>query len=149
MTGAALAVRSGGYVDQVKRRRRFEAEHPSAVFRCDPPWWHASMIVGGLRRQIARCTELGDALDDMEDLAAIEAQRLALAEQFRAWHLWLSDEWGWYAVRRGPGPMRAPMTLAADDPAGLRAELFRAIARERSTGMGRRTGPLAGQRRPA
>src|SRR5262245_51884344 len=85
MIGAALAMLPGGYVDQVKRRKRFEAEHPSAQFQCDPPWWRASMIVGGLRREIRRRTELGEALDDLGKLAVIEAQRLHLAEEFTSW----------------------------------------------------------------
>jgi hypothetical protein len=87
------------------------------------------MIVGGLRRDAPRCNDLRIVLDQMDALAEIEDARATLAARFPEWRVWISDGWAWYATRRGRR-WRGPMTLAADDRAGLSARLEAITNRE-------------------
>ena len=69
-------------------------------------------------------------------------RRQALAErarqvehEFPGWHIWISSLDRWWAVRQGPDAHhgrddRRPMTLDADDAAGLRALLAHQSAPE-------------------
>jgi hypothetical protein len=61
-------------------------------------------------------------MGDFEDLKA------AIEEEFPGWLVWRSDAGRWYATRSGDltdAQLQAgyAMTVAADDPAGLRALL--------------------------
>jgi hypothetical protein len=74
-------------------------------------------------------TDLGAMLGALDALAAIEAEARQIEADFPGWHVWLSSIDRWWAVRQGPdarwgsGGDRRPMTLDADDAAGLRALL--------------------------
>lgn len=117
----------GGYVDQVARREQFERDHPGAEIRNCLPVWTGRFTVCGKRREVSRY-DLGLLLDELDGLAALAAEATAIERDYPGWHLWLSDLNRWWAVRQGPDARhgktdRRPMTITADDPAGLRALL--------------------------
>lgn len=57
----------------------------------------------------------------------MSAEAELIEREYPGWHVWLSDLGRWYAVRQGPDGShrrdRRPMTLDADDSAGLRDRL--------------------------
>jgi hypothetical protein len=123
MAVAARAGNTSDYVDQVARRIAFEREHPDADISSDPPAWHGSLSVGDRRRQVTRY-DLGRLVDALDTLAAIAA----VERDFPGWHVWLSSLNRWWAVRqeteiRYRHDDRRPMTIDADDEAGLREQL--------------------------
>jgi hypothetical protein len=67
-----------------------------------------------------------------------EAYEIAqqVEREFPGWHVWISSLGRWWAVRQGPDAHHGrddqrPMTLDADDAAGLRMLLARQAAPER------------------
>jgi hypothetical protein len=62
-----------------------------------------------------------DSVDRLAEMDAIETD-------FPGWHVWLSSIGRWWAVRQGPDARygkddHRPMTISADQAAGLRTEL--------------------------
>jgi hypothetical protein len=60
---------------------------------------------------------------------AEDRARSAIEAEFPGWRVWRTTDAGtWWASRRGPQWNTEPRTLAADSPAGLRAELLAAAS---------------------
>jgi hypothetical protein len=128
--GAALTGLPGGYVDQVARRAEFEQGRPDAVFSHDAPYWTGRLTVCRKRMEVTR-TDLRLLLDGLDALAALDAAAAAVEREFPGWRLWLSSTDRWWATRWGASAADArgrglPLTVDADDLAGLRAELVAA-----------------------
>lgn len=131
--GRALTVLPGGDVDQVARQEEFERARPDAVMtRWPGHGWTGSLVVCRKRLDITR-PSLGRLLDGLADLAALDAEAAAVEAEFPGWRLWLSSGNGWWATRQGPHVgwtrgLAVPLTLGADDLAGLRGQLAAAKA---------------------
>jgi hypothetical protein len=133
-TGAP-AGQPGAHVDQVDRRVELEQGRPDAVFSHDAPYWTGSLIVCRKRIEVTR-TDLRLVLDELDALADLDGAAAAVEHDFPGWRLWLSSADRWWATRQEPGAADArrrglPLTVDADDLAGLRAEL--GAAQEAST----------------
>lgn len=122
---------AGEHVDQVARWEQFKAAHPDAGYTHSAPWWTGSLPVCGTRREV-RCDDLRKMIDALGRLAAISAEAAAIEDDYKGWHVWLSDGWRWYATRTGsdaagwdPARRRGAqaMTVNAGDATGLRAAL--------------------------
>jgi len=73
------------------------------------------------------------ALAPRRALAALDAEALPIERQFSGCRLWLSSVTHWWRrgrtqMRCGPPGRRVPLTLSADDLAGLRVQLVDAQA---------------------
>jgi hypothetical protein len=126
-----LCTLPGGAVDQVARREQFERDHPDALIVCRGHW-AGRLVVCRKRLEITR-PALGPLLDGLDGLAALDAEAIALEAEFPGWRLWLSSVNRWWATRQGPDAawnrsVGIPITIDADDLAGLRVELAAAQA---------------------
>lgn len=115
--------------DQVARWEQFKAGRPDAEYAHRAPAWTGSLTVCRRRREVSR-TCLADVLDALDGLAAMDAEAAAIEADYPGWRVWLSDLDRWWATRQGSavwsGGRRDPITLNADDAAGLRAQLAEA-----------------------
>lgn len=132
--GRTVSALPGGYVDQVARREQFKRDHPDTEISHDAPDWAGSLIIGRTRRQVT-ARGLGPLLDKLDGLALLAAELSAIESDYPGWRVWLSNIGRWWAVRQGTdghwtrGRNSAPMTLDADDAAGLRDLLATDAAR--------------------
>jgi hypothetical protein len=68
-------------------------------------------------------------------VAGLPAEAAAIEADFPGWRVWLSDLDRWWAVRQGPDGVwtrgrTGPISLDADDAAGLRAQLAKVQERQ-------------------
>lgn len=110
-----------GY-DQVVRREEFEEAHPAAHIRCDGRDWRAQWSLGGPPLASRPHWQLNGLLDELDRLAAVDAERRAIMGDFPGWHCYVTRrgpmEW-WRAFPLGDG-VQAPPEVIAATPAGLR-----------------------------
>jgi hypothetical protein len=109
------------------RRAALEASRPDAVITWRVPYWTGSLTVCRKRFAVSR-TGLAPLLDELGELAALDAESAAVETAFPGWRVWLSSVDRWWAVRQGPDGVwsqgrRDPITVSADDLAGLRGQL--------------------------
>jgi hypothetical protein len=106
---------------QQARREQFEA------VEYDAGQWRGSVTVCRKRMEVTR-RGLELLLDKLEELAALDAEALAIEQDFPAWRVWLSSTNRWWATWQGPKAVwtrdgRVEITVDADDLPGLRARL--------------------------
>jgi hypothetical protein len=116
-----------GVYDLAERLDRFRAENPRAVIGARGRT--GSLPVSGKTRAVT-APALHELLGILERLAALEAARARLQAEYPGRRIWLSAGDRWYATRLGGGAhwhvldddefAVRPMTLDADDEAGLR-----------------------------
>lgn len=113
-----------------KRAEEFLRDNPGSEIGGPLSHRTGCVVVSGKPRE-AEADTLEELLDEMDRLAAIEAERVKLQEEYPARRIWLSSGFRWYAplkqavllVHEDGATRSAPMTLDADDAAGLRERL--------------------------
>jgi hypothetical protein len=126
--GSAAGVPDG--YDQVVRRERFEAAHPAVRITCDGRRdWRATWSLGGPPLATRLYWQLGKLLDELDGIAAVDAGRRQVMEDFPGWHCYVTRrgpmEW-WRAFPLGTGVQGPPEVIAAT-PAGLRDVIAAAV----------------------
>ena len=132
MTGCRTLTAPGTDAGHAQRRAAFEQARPDAVLTRWPGQWTGSLTVCRKRLEITRPV-LGQLLDELDALAALDDDARAVESEFAGWRLWLSSVNRWWATRQGPDAtwtrsVGVPITVSADDLAGLRAQLADARA---------------------
>ncbi len=121
----ALARVPGGY-DQVARRKAFEAAHPAARIWRDGRDWRAEWPLGGMPLRTRPRNDLRYVLNDLDDLAAMDAERRLIMAELPGWHCYVTGSRDWAAFPLGTG-MTPPPLVTAGTAAGLRAAVRAAI----------------------
>lgn len=105
--------------DQVVRRERFEAAHPAARITLDGTWWRAQWSLGGTPLRSRPHWQLDKLLDELDRLAAADAERRAIMGDFPGWHCYVAPGGEWRAFPLGAG-VQGPPEVTAATPGGLR-----------------------------
>jgi hypothetical protein len=118
--------------DQETRWEQFERDRPDAVIAYEAGQWRGSLTVCRKRIDVTH-SEFWPLLDELGELAALDTEALAIERDFPSWRLWLSSANRWWATWQGPDAVwtrdgKVPITIDADDLAGLRDRLAAAQA---------------------
>jgi len=91
----------GGYCDQVARLEAMRAEFPAAQTWYRRPFWYGAYRVGGWTWVTGRRNDLRNVLDALDQLAAVDARRIALGAKWPGWRIAAIAPALWLATQDG------------------------------------------------